>query len=71
MPALKWPPCTDTPCQFHNATLTQDESIQDLLEALRGKHKAISAALTKQQQPDAASSPAGKQQQQTQDALAF
>jgi hypothetical protein len=56
---------------LHHIIPPQDESIQDLLEALRGKHKAITAALSKQQQPDAASSPAGKQQQQTQDSLAF
>jgi hypothetical protein len=44
--------------------LFQDESIQDLLEALRGKQKAVTAALAKTGEP-------GQQQQQQQDSLAF
>jgi hypothetical protein len=44
--------------------LSQDESIQDLLEALRGKHKAVTAALAKTGEP-------GQQQQQQQGSLAF
>jgi hypothetical protein len=45
---------SSTVAQFHSGTSpppptrTQDESLQELLEALRGKHKAVSAALTRQ-----------------------
>jgi hypothetical protein len=47
--------------------LLQDESLHDLLEALRGKHKAVTAALGKQQGADSAAAA----QQQQQDSLAF